>query len=208
MLFISGFLLLYTATVVPVQMFLWDYSDPCNKFPTLFFDVIVDCFFVVCLPARASAPLSASLIFFPGLSPQLEVASQFFIGHFDNSETYFDDMKMIMIRNFTSISGFWFDLVTSIPWSYLDVNAYKVKHFKFAAVYDTARTHISYNYYGRTVFQNLLPGLFLAVYVRVQACIEHLESPILGSETKIFRIVKILRMLKIIRLLKAVKVVE
>jgi hypothetical protein len=46
-LFTSGGLLFYTAMVVPVQIFLWDYSDPCNKFPTLYFDVLVDLFFMV-----------------------------------------------------------------------------------------------------------------------------------------------------------------
>jgi hypothetical protein len=47
MLLASGMLLFYTALVVPVQIFMWDYSDPCNKFPTLFFDVLVDLFFLV-----------------------------------------------------------------------------------------------------------------------------------------------------------------
>jgi hypothetical protein len=49
MLFISGTLLFYTAMVMPVQIFMWDYGDPCNKFPTLYFDVIVDSFFLVSL---------------------------------------------------------------------------------------------------------------------------------------------------------------
>ena len=43
----SGFLLLYSAMVVPVQLCMWDYDDPCNKFPTLYFDVFVDIFFMV-----------------------------------------------------------------------------------------------------------------------------------------------------------------
>ena len=47
MLFMSGTLLFYTAMVVPVQIFMWDYSDVCNKFPTLYFDVMVDFFFMV-----------------------------------------------------------------------------------------------------------------------------------------------------------------
>jgi hypothetical protein len=47
MLFSSGTLLFYTAMVVPVQIFMWDYSDPCNTFPTLYFDVLVDLFFIV-----------------------------------------------------------------------------------------------------------------------------------------------------------------
>jgi hypothetical protein len=46
-LFLSGALLLYTALVVPIQILVWDYSDPCNKFPTLFFDVVADSFFLV-----------------------------------------------------------------------------------------------------------------------------------------------------------------
>ena len=35
----------YTAVIVPVQICLWDYSNSCNKFPTLYFDVLVDAFF-------------------------------------------------------------------------------------------------------------------------------------------------------------------
>ena len=46
-LFMSGALLLYTALVVPIQILVWDYSDPCNKFPTLYFDVAADSFFLV-----------------------------------------------------------------------------------------------------------------------------------------------------------------
>jgi hypothetical protein len=47
MLFVSGTLLFYTAMVVPAQIFLWDYSDPCHIFPTLYFDIFVDAFFLV-----------------------------------------------------------------------------------------------------------------------------------------------------------------
>lgn len=47
MLSISGLLLLYSAVVVPFQICIWDYSDPCNTFPTLLFDVVVDTFFLV-----------------------------------------------------------------------------------------------------------------------------------------------------------------
>jgi hypothetical protein len=43
----SAVLLLYTAIVAPVQICLWSYEDPCNKFPTLYFDVYVDIFFLV-----------------------------------------------------------------------------------------------------------------------------------------------------------------
>jgi hypothetical protein len=48
LLFISGVMLLYTAIIAPVQIFLWEFNDEeCNKFPTLFFDVLVDVFFMV-----------------------------------------------------------------------------------------------------------------------------------------------------------------
>ena len=47
MLFVSGVFLMYTSVIVPVQICLWSFDDPCNKFPTLFFDVVVDTFFMV-----------------------------------------------------------------------------------------------------------------------------------------------------------------
>ena len=34
-------------------MCVWDDSDPCVMFPTLYFDLVVDCFFLVCPPARS-----------------------------------------------------------------------------------------------------------------------------------------------------------
>ena len=47
MLFLSGLLLLYSAAVVPFQICMWDYNDPCNTFPTLKLDIFVDTFFLV-----------------------------------------------------------------------------------------------------------------------------------------------------------------
>jgi hypothetical protein len=46
-LFVSAILLLYSAVVVPFQICMWDYSNPCNIFPTLRFDMFVDVFFMV-----------------------------------------------------------------------------------------------------------------------------------------------------------------
>ncbi len=46
-LFCSAALLLYTAVIVPVQICLWSYDDPCTTFPTLHFDIVVDAFFMV-----------------------------------------------------------------------------------------------------------------------------------------------------------------
>jgi hypothetical protein len=47
-LFVSGTLLLYTAIISPAQVFLWEFKeDECNVFPTLYFDIFVDFFFMV-----------------------------------------------------------------------------------------------------------------------------------------------------------------
>ena len=51
MMMMSAILLVYTAIVVPVQICIWSYDDPCNMFPTLPFDVAVDVFFLVAFPS-------------------------------------------------------------------------------------------------------------------------------------------------------------
>ena len=44
----SALLLLYTAIAAPVQVFVWEVNEEeCNIFPTLYFDIIVDVFFMV-----------------------------------------------------------------------------------------------------------------------------------------------------------------
>ena len=64
MLLVSGCLLLYTAVIVPVQICIWSYDSPCTMFPTLYFDVAVDCFFLVpglhqmCCVAQTEQPLT------------------------------------------------------------------------------------------------------------------------------------------------------
>ena len=45
LLLISALLLIYTALVVPVQIFLWDYSDACNRFHNFFIDPWIEQFF-------------------------------------------------------------------------------------------------------------------------------------------------------------------
>ena len=47
MITMSGVFLLYTAVIVPIQLFLWSYDDPCVLFPTLYLDLLVDSFFLV-----------------------------------------------------------------------------------------------------------------------------------------------------------------
>jgi hypothetical protein len=57
---------------------------------------------------------------------QFEVFIQFFVGVFDERLGYIDDPKEIAMRNLTSFTSFWFDCVTSIPWSYIDMHQYLV----------------------------------------------------------------------------------
>ncbi len=54
----NAFFLIYTMVIVPVQICLWNYEDPCNKFPTLYFDLLVDTFFMV---RRACIAMSTSM---------------------------------------------------------------------------------------------------------------------------------------------------
>ena len=57
---------------------------------------------------------------------QLEVLSKFFIGKINKSQTvYIDEFRVVAYMNLISI-GFWFDCLTSVPWSYLDFYAYWV----------------------------------------------------------------------------------
>ncbi len=44
---VSGLLLVYTAAVVPVQIGFFRPVSECQFFPTIFWDVVVDSFFVV-----------------------------------------------------------------------------------------------------------------------------------------------------------------
>ena len=46
-----------------------------------------------------------------------------FTGIINGVENYVDDPMEVLHRKLTSLSGFWFDFVTSLPWSYLDYNA-------------------------------------------------------------------------------------
>jgi hypothetical protein len=48
------------------------------------------------------------------------------MGILDVSDTYCDNIKEIAVKYFTSFSGFWFDLITSLPWSFNDLYAHQV----------------------------------------------------------------------------------
>ncbi len=57
---------------------------------------------------------------------QVEVTLQFFVGVYTEDLEYVDDWNKVVSKTLTSISGFWFDSFTSIPWSYLDLQLYAV----------------------------------------------------------------------------------
>jgi hypothetical protein len=100
MMVMSTSLLVYTAIIVPVQLCIWTYDDPCIIFPTLPFDIAVDAFFLV------------------------EVLVQFFVGTHNHEQEYIDDWRHVASAYLMSIFGFWFDSVTSIPWSFMDLHFY------------------------------------------------------------------------------------
>jgi hypothetical protein len=54
----------------------------------------------------------------------MDVVFQFLTGCYVEPD-YLDDFSRIATRNLSSVSGFWFDCVTSMPWSYMDYNAYQ-----------------------------------------------------------------------------------
>jgi hypothetical protein len=57
---------------------------------------------------------------------QMEVVVPFFMGTLDVSDTYCDDYRKIAIKYLTSPSGFWFDFLTSLPWSFNDLYTIQV----------------------------------------------------------------------------------
>jgi hypothetical protein len=58
---------------------------------------------------------------------KVEAFAQFFLGYYEEDMTYQDDFLASLKRNLSSISGFWFDCITSIPWSYMDLHFYLVR---------------------------------------------------------------------------------
>ena len=57
---------------------------------------------------------------------QFEVTLQFFTGVYTEDLEYIDDWETVVVKTLKSLSGFWFDSFTSIPWSYLDLQLYMV----------------------------------------------------------------------------------
>jgi hypothetical protein len=58
---------------------------------------------------------------------QVEALSRFVVGSLDIGPDYEDDIRVIALNNLKSLSGFWFDGITSIPWSWMDLQMYTVQ---------------------------------------------------------------------------------
>ncbi len=124
---------------------------------------------------------------------QVEAFSQFFIGSFNTDMSYVDDFYCIVKRNLQSVSGFWFDLVTSIPWAYVDLG--------FFLVICPAR---------RRVCTASPPDSVLVVLHCAQDCKWDVSGAVTVTTTgneRVIRIVKVLRILRIAKVLKLVKLV-
>jgi hypothetical protein len=64
LLFVSGTFLLYTVIMAPVQIFVWEFNETeCNLFPTLYFDMFVDMFFMVKFMQMLSIQVSNYMIY-------------------------------------------------------------------------------------------------------------------------------------------------
>ena len=146
MLCICGVLLVYSAVIIPPQLCLWNYDDPCKMFPTLYFDVFVDSFFLVTesevIAASDYTEVQNAKLNHNGVKSltwkrehcqacdaavgQVDIILQFFTGVHHEDLSYCDEWKSIALRNLRSVTGFWFDVVTSIPFSYLDIYFHQV----------------------------------------------------------------------------------
>ena len=64
------------------------------------------------------------------LATQFEALLQFGVAVYKEDMEFIDDWGTIALRNLLSVSGFWFDCVTSIPWSFMDLHYYMVQYLK------------------------------------------------------------------------------
>lgn len=60
---------------------------------------------------------------------QFEIFCQFFIGYYDKNGAYVDEMGLVARKYCKSFTAFWFDIITSLPWTYLDYIALLVLMF-------------------------------------------------------------------------------
>ena len=103
---VTALLLLYTAIATPPMIALHWLDLECTVIPTLYFDVVVDCFFLV------------------------DIVLNFFTGIF-HSDDYIDDPKKV--ARFYLKGMFWFDCITSFPISFVEL-AIKAAWYKSMSI--------------------------------------------------------------------------
>ena len=59
---------------------------------------------------------------------QVELSIQFGVGIYDHKLEYVDDWRLVASTYLMSLFGFWFDCVTSIPFSFMDLHFYLVRN--------------------------------------------------------------------------------
>ncbi len=62
------------------------------------------------------------------------------MGYYEKNENYVDNILTVAITVVTNPAGFWFDLFTSIPWSYFDMLAYRVRESPLARCFVKLRS--------------------------------------------------------------------
>ena len=145
---LSFLFLAYSAYVVPMQLSFWANRDPCDPYPTLIFDLIVDTYFLVlshftqrilacwCVlhladyqlceyQCRCLSDVDCGFRLISDNEWQIEIILNFFIGFYE-SGCYEDSLGSIARRYMSTITLFWFDISTSIPLSYVDLYYSKV----------------------------------------------------------------------------------
>jgi hypothetical protein len=96
---------------------------------------------------------------------------------------YIDNWRIVAAKLCLSTTGIWFDIMTSIPWSFMDLHSY------------------------------LVSLLFPCPYTRglrkdtKQACASAGPTITIANDNRVLRIIKVLRMMRIARILRLVKFV-
>jgi hypothetical protein len=90
------FFLISTIFLVPLELSFWSIYDYCSIDSTLRYNMFVDVFFLIDLVYR------------------------FFVGVILPGGTYIDSLSRVSKIYFRSLDGFWFNLVTSIPFGWIN----------------------------------------------------------------------------------------
>jgi hypothetical protein len=96
---------------------------------------------------------------------------------------YIDNWRLVASKLCMSATGIWFDIVTSIPWSFMDLHSYQVMLLFPWRWTQGLRTNTN------------------------QSCVSAGPTITIANDNRVVRIIKILRMMRIARIMKLVKFV-